>query len=142
MARSLGFCRVGFCREAWTVDCPRRMNLRELPVIELTEEQEDEAAAIQDILAVKARVTAKYLARLMASKGNRQLFGETEFFCRMRCIGWVRWGWMRRSKDRKKGVQRQSHQLSGLWKRRPIRELLGLRSAANNIQRSRLPFLE
>jgi len=56
--------------------------MRELPVIELTLEQEEEAAAIEDILWAKAQVTAKYMARLMASKGNRQLFGETEFLLR------------------------------------------------------------
>ena len=56
--------------------------MRELPEIELTPEQEEEAVAIEDILRAKAQVTAKYMARLMASKGNRQLFGETEFLLR------------------------------------------------------------
>ena len=56
--------------------------MRVLPEIELTEEQAEEAAAIEDILAAKSQVTAKYMARLMASKGNRQLLGETEFLLR------------------------------------------------------------
>ena len=56
--------------------------MRVLPEIELTEEQAEEAAAIEDILAAKSQVTARYMARLMASKGNRQLLGETEFLLR------------------------------------------------------------
>jgi len=38
-----------------------------LPVIVLTEAQEEEAAAIEAVLVAKARATAKYIARLMAS---------------------------------------------------------------------------
>lgn len=49
------------------------------PEIVLSEEQEEEAARIEDILNAKGRVTNKYLARLLASKSNRELFGETEF---------------------------------------------------------------
>ena len=56
--------------------------MHELPVIVLTEAQEEEAAAIEAVLVAKSRVTAKYMARLMASKGNRQLLGETEFLLR------------------------------------------------------------
>ena len=56
--------------------------MRELPVIVLTPEQEEEAAAIEDILGAKSQATTKYMARLMASKGNRQLLGETEFLLR------------------------------------------------------------
>lgn len=56
--------------------------MRVFPEIELTEAQEEEAAAIEDILRAKAQATATYMARLMASKGNRQLFGETEFLLR------------------------------------------------------------
>ena len=47
--------------------------------IELTSEQEVEAAYIEDILAAKAKVEVRYMARLMASKPNRELFGATEF---------------------------------------------------------------
>lgn len=52
---------------------------REYPEIELTPEQEAEAADIEDILAAKARVEVRYMARLMASKPNRELLGATEF---------------------------------------------------------------
>ena len=47
--------------------------------IELTEDQEAEAAYLEDILAAKARVRVRQMARLMASKSNGQEFGETEF---------------------------------------------------------------
>jgi hypothetical protein len=49
------------------------------PEIVLTEEQEQEAARIEDILNAKGRLATKYMARLLASKSNRELFGETEF---------------------------------------------------------------
>ena len=52
---------------------------REYPEIELTAEQEAEAAYIEDILAAKAQVEVRYMARLMASKPNRELLGATEF---------------------------------------------------------------
>jgi hypothetical protein len=52
---------------------------RDLPEIELTEEQEAEAARIEDILLAKARGEVRFVARLLASKSNRELFGETEF---------------------------------------------------------------
>lgn len=51
----------------------------EFPTIELTEEQEEDAARIEDVLNAKGRVVNRYLARLLASKPNRELFGETEF---------------------------------------------------------------
>lgn len=51
----------------------------QLPEIELTPEQEEEAARIEDILTAKARAEVRYVARLLASKSNRDLFGETEF---------------------------------------------------------------
>jgi hypothetical protein len=47
--------------------------------VELTAEQEEEAARIEDILVGKARAEARYIARLVASKQNQELFGETEF---------------------------------------------------------------
>ena len=50
-----------------------------LPDIELTEDQEVEAAGIEDILNASSRATVHYIARLLASKSNRELFGETEF---------------------------------------------------------------
>jgi hypothetical protein len=45
----------------------------------LTTEQEDEAAVLEDLLAAKFRSTARHLARLLISKKNSELFGETEF---------------------------------------------------------------
>lgn len=45
----------------------------------LTAEQELEAARIEDILKAQAAVEVKRIARLLASRSNRQLFGETEF---------------------------------------------------------------
>jgi len=53
--------------------------MRELPEIELTPEQELEARQIADILAAKAKAGVEYIARLLASKSNREFFGETEF---------------------------------------------------------------
>ena len=52
---------------------------RDYPEIELTPEQEHEAAYIEDILAAKAQMEVRYMARLMASKPNRELLGATEF---------------------------------------------------------------
>jgi hypothetical protein len=51
----------------------------EIPDVELTAEQEEEAARIEDILVGKARAEARFIARLIASKKNHELFGETEF---------------------------------------------------------------
>ena len=45
----------------------------------LTAEQEAEAARIEDLLKAQAAVEVKRIARLLASKANRQLLGETEF---------------------------------------------------------------
>jgi hypothetical protein len=47
--------------------------------IELTPEQEKEALAIADILMAAMRVEAQNIGRLLASKGNAELFGQTEF---------------------------------------------------------------
>ena len=49
------------------------------PEIELTDDQEAEAAVIEDILNASSRATVHYIARLLASKANREFFGETEF---------------------------------------------------------------
>lgn len=56
--------------------------MRALPEIVLTPEQADEAERIADVLSAKAQATVRYLSQLMASKGNRQLFGATEFLMR------------------------------------------------------------
>lgn len=45
----------------------------------LTAEQEAEAVRIEDILKAQAAVEMKQIARLLASRSNRQLLGETEF---------------------------------------------------------------
>ena len=45
----------------------------------LTAEQEAEAARIEDLLKAQAAVEVKRIARLLASKENRRLLGETEF---------------------------------------------------------------
>jgi hypothetical protein len=47
--------------------------------IPLTAEQEAEAARIEDILSAKMKAAAREAARLLASKENRKLLGETEF---------------------------------------------------------------
>ena len=45
----------------------------------LTPEQEAEAERIEDNLKAAAAVEIRRMARLIASKDNRHLFGETEF---------------------------------------------------------------
>ena len=45
----------------------------------LTPEQEAEAERIEDNLRAAATVEIRRIARLLASKENRHLFGETEF---------------------------------------------------------------
>lgn len=47
--------------------------------LELTPEQEAEAKRIEGILLEAAREDIRQMARLMASKTNRELLGETEF---------------------------------------------------------------
>ena len=47
--------------------------------LELTAEQEEEALRIEDNLKAAAAVEIRRMARLLASKENRHLFGETEF---------------------------------------------------------------
>lgn len=47
--------------------------------IDRTVEQKAEAERIEDILKAKAVVEFKYVARLLASKSNRELLGKTEF---------------------------------------------------------------
>ncbi len=51
----------------------------EYPEIDLTEEQDAEASRIADILRAKAEAEVRYISRLLASKPNRELLGETEF---------------------------------------------------------------
>ncbi len=109
--------------------------MREWPEIELTPEQEEETAAIEDILRAKAQVTAKYMARLMASKGNPHLFGETEFLLRDAVHRLVTEGIDIALHERnsvrcslsRNGVSREPHRLSRLWKRHPVRDLSSVR---------------
>jgi hypothetical protein len=56
--------------------------MQELPTIELTEEQADEAEKIRDILAAKSAVVVDDMSRLLASRKNQELFGETAFLIR------------------------------------------------------------
>jgi hypothetical protein len=56
--------------------------MRELRAIELTEEQADAARRIRDILAARSAAVVDYMSRLLASRSNRELFGETEFLIR------------------------------------------------------------
>ena len=50
--------------------------------VTLTPEQEAEADKIFDQVMARARVELKQAARIMASKKNSELFGETEFVLR------------------------------------------------------------
>lgn len=54
-------------------------------LLQLTEEQVDEAARIQDIVMAKVRVEVKAMAEMMVSKSNGEFFGATEFVVRDRC---------------------------------------------------------
>lgn len=47
--------------------------------VELTAEQEAEALRIEAVLREAAQEDLRLMARLMASKANRDLLGETEF---------------------------------------------------------------
>jgi hypothetical protein len=53
-----------------------------MDALELTVEQEAEAARIEDILMGAARSELRQVARLLASRANRELFGQTEFLVR------------------------------------------------------------
>jgi hypothetical protein len=47
--------------------------------IELKPEQEAEAERIADVLRAKMTAEINFISRLLASKGNRELLGATEF---------------------------------------------------------------
>jgi hypothetical protein len=47
--------------------------------VDLTPEQEAEAQRIEDILKAGFAVEVRVISRLLASKSNRELLGETEF---------------------------------------------------------------
>ena len=61
-----------------------------LDEIILTPEQEAEAEWIEDNLKAAATVEIRRIARLLASKKNRHLFGKTEFQVRDRPPGGLR----------------------------------------------------
>ena len=50
--------------------------------IVLTDEQELEAARIEDIVRGAAQVEIRQVCRLLASRKNREFFGQTEFTLR------------------------------------------------------------
>lgn len=50
--------------------------------IELTPQQEEEARRIEDVMRGAATLEFRRMARLLASRENRNLFGETEFLLR------------------------------------------------------------
>ena len=56
--------------------------MRQFNPVELTENQEAVAARIEEILSPQASVVARHVARLLASKENRDLLGATEFLIR------------------------------------------------------------
>jgi hypothetical protein len=57
---------------------------RSQPNVELTEEQETESHRIYERLRGAFDAELKTMARLMATKGNHELFGQTEFELRDR----------------------------------------------------------
>lgn len=50
--------------------------------IVLTDEQEQEAARIEEVVRGAAQVEIRQVCRLMASRKNREFFGQTEFTLR------------------------------------------------------------
>jgi hypothetical protein len=55
---------------------PRRLVMDNL---DLTPEQEESAARIEDVMRAAFTVEVRRMARMLASKKNRELLGETEF---------------------------------------------------------------
>lgn len=53
--------------------------------VPLTPEQQVEAERIEDIVMAKCRAEVRQMARLLASKPNRELLGRTEFQVRDSC---------------------------------------------------------
>jgi hypothetical protein len=56
-------------------------------LLELNEEQQAQAERIEALLLARMRSEAKQMAAILASKPNSELFGETEFQIRDRCLG-------------------------------------------------------
>ena len=76
--------------------------------IELNPEQQAMADEIEDLVTAKMRVEAKNIARLLASKENHELFGETEFQLRDLLLNLGARVWMRRLRRKKKAYQGSS----------------------------------
>jgi hypothetical protein len=55
--------------------------------VTLTAEQEAQARRIADVVMAGMRVEAERIGRLLASKDNGELFGETEFQLREMLLG-------------------------------------------------------
>jgi hypothetical protein len=53
--------------------------------LELTADEEAEAQRIEDLVMAKARVEARQLARMLASKEYREVLGPAEFAVRDAC---------------------------------------------------------
>lgn len=51
----------------------------------LTPEQEGEAQRLAELVAAKTKAEVLQMARLLVSKKDRELFGQTEFELRDRC---------------------------------------------------------
>ena len=52
---------------------------------EMTDQQREEMARIQDIVMAKVRVEVAAMAEMLVWKSNGEFFGETEFVLRDRC---------------------------------------------------------
>lgn len=61
--------------------------MRALPEVEFSDEQAEVAERIQDILAARSRVVAGDIAKLLASRSDGELFGQTEFLIRDALLG-------------------------------------------------------
>jgi hypothetical protein len=70
--------------------------------IELTPEQEAMAKEIEDRIMAQARGEARNMARLLASKENHELFGETEFQLRDLLLNFGAQSWDAALEARKK----------------------------------------
>lgn len=57
----------------------------EMDQIELTAEQEAQAARIEDVIVAGMRAEARAMARFMASRKDSELLGASEFHIRDRC---------------------------------------------------------
>ena len=53
--------------------------------LEITDQQREEMARIQDIVMAKVRVEVAAMAEMLVLKSNGEFFGETEFVLRDRC---------------------------------------------------------